>query len=1546
MGAIEHERATPEIFINSPPKFTSNGGGNTAVIILSEAQQSVTKLEATDPDGDPLQFLVSGGDDQAQFVVNQETKILQFANLPDFENPADSNGDNLYSIEVSVTDGDLTDTQYLTILVTDVVENTAPFFTSNEGKDIAVVSMKENIPYVTTLSATDKERDPLEYGIDGGADANRFYLDPLTRELSFQTDPDYENPIDENGDNIYEVELFVSDGELTDRQTLYIQILNVDENLAPIIISYGGAEDADLITAENETTVTTIKAVDPDGSNVSYFIEGGEDADLFLINSTSGSVSFAQAPDYEAPSDQDDDNVYKLVVGASDGKASDTIALSIEVVDIEEAKPIASIKLSSSAVSENLPAGTEVGELSAVLSDGSIKTTGLTYQLVEGQGDDGNSYFQISSNALQTAKSLDYEQQPTHSIRIRAELNNGDFLEKILNIFVTDVLENSPPSITHGAGKDRTRVQVRENQSFVAIITTMDADGDELFFDVKGGLDLAKFKISQTTGSLSFIKAPDYENPADGNLDNIYEVTIVVSDGEDQDEQTIEVEILDDSGEDSDNDGLSDLTERQIGTDPSDPDTDDDKFKDGEEIEAGTDPLDPDDYPGVLRGFDFSTIELVDENDDADGLGVFSRVEFSAYPADEFYFAVDGTQDARGVAILNYNFLENQTSAISAASVSSDQGVFDLETLSYFSTEFTKRINWTAPSSGIAELKTWAMQVGDTVEVYKVNESGQLEFVLGKLGDSETINEVSVFSFYVQAGEQYTVDIAASDASVSDTMSLSVIENETVGPQNDDFESAFRLSASDSQASGTNLHATSQLGEPVIPSTNPPQRSVWWKWTAPANGILNLGASSSAMDTTLALFAGWTLDDLILCAQNNNENSSTTNSALSFEVSQGIEYSILVSGDEGSQGTFNLTINFQALSEESKPGNDDFVSAKRLSGHSANSVGHNRLASEEDSETFLSYNQSKPINSVWWYWQAPATGTTKVSLAGSEFDTLLKVFEGSSMSNLILVAENDDYEGESTSEIDFYSEEGKTYYFSVDGFEASTGDIAISVTHTEQEIQGPANDSFENARTLDGFTARDSVTNEGATGKKGEFSSPLDGATLPSVWWKWTPNRDGYITVDTKGSNFNTILEVFRMGQSGQLSSIGQNDDFFGSSSLVHLDATAQTTYFFGVAGSNGEEGLVILNLNEVEQSGSPITDESIRAKLQSEAESNTWENNLLVVEQPEKETNSSKFYTIENAPTDKQTNLWRWSIHPWINSMDAEIIEDVSLRSDGSLPPVQGLVRHSGEKAFYLHGNDNSASWLLIEKWVYATKNSSISWWEFLDDSSNLYNAKLQYSLDGEIYWQDLHDSTASADFKFQKSETSLAILEGKTFKLRFIIEKTIGSTTEEFNADWFLDEIKFDNAYYLDNPEIENYSPYNTSFEISFNDAFAYILLAEVEDVPQDAKYSSPTLAYAGQVSIYAFLDDSGYENFSWRTSSWYGNYFFPDKNGWFFTIERGWQYFGGSTLGGGWIYDQELEWLWTGKSIYPWMYQPSNKGWVYDYSPTTGTRKFVRE
>lgn len=51
---------------------------------------------------------------------------------------------------------------------------------------------------------------------------------------------------------------------------------------------------------------------------------------------------------------------------------------------------------------------------------------------------------------------------------------------------------------------------------------------------------------------------------------------------------------------DTDNDGLSDTEEEQLGTDPNDADSDDDGVEDGVEIETGTDPLDPTDFNNTL----------------------------------------------------------------------------------------------------------------------------------------------------------------------------------------------------------------------------------------------------------------------------------------------------------------------------------------------------------------------------------------------------------------------------------------------------------------------------------------------------------------------------------------------------------------------------------------------------------------------------------------------------------------------------------------------------------------------------------------------------------------------------------------------------------------------------------------------------------------------------------------------------------------------------------------------------------------------------------
>ncbi|MEL6813313.1 MAG: sialate O-acetylesterase, partial [Cyanobacteria bacterium J06598_3] len=101
------------------PVITSNGGGDTAAVSVSEGDTLVTDVNAS---GSGLSFAIAGGTDANDFTINANTGVLSFNNTPDYEAPADANGDNVYAVDVSVTNSNgLTDTQALTISVTNEV---------------------------------------------------------------------------------------------------------------------------------------------------------------------------------------------------------------------------------------------------------------------------------------------------------------------------------------------------------------------------------------------------------------------------------------------------------------------------------------------------------------------------------------------------------------------------------------------------------------------------------------------------------------------------------------------------------------------------------------------------------------------------------------------------------------------------------------------------------------------------------------------------------------------------------------------------------------------------------------------------------------------------------------------------------------------------------------------------------------------------------------------------------------------------------------------------------------------------------------------------------------------------------------------------------------------------------------------------------------------------------------------------------------------------------------------------------------------------------
>ncbi len=73
-------------------------------------------------------------------------------------------------------------------------------------------------------------------------------------------------------------------------------------------------------------------------------------------------------------------------------------------------------------------------------------------------------------------------------------------------------------------------VTIDENTTAVTIGAASDVDSQTLTYSLTGD-DAALFAIDQSTGAISFIEAPDFEAPTDASADNIYNVTIGVSDG-------------------------------------------------------------------------------------------------------------------------------------------------------------------------------------------------------------------------------------------------------------------------------------------------------------------------------------------------------------------------------------------------------------------------------------------------------------------------------------------------------------------------------------------------------------------------------------------------------------------------------------------------------------------------------------------------------------------------------------------------------------------------------------------------------------------------------------------------------------------------------------------------------------------------------------------------------------------------------------------------------------------------------------------------------
>jgi len=136
------------------------------------------------------------------------------------------------------------------------------------------------------------------------------------------------------------------------------------------------------------------------------------------------------------------------------------------------------------------------------------------------------------------------------------------------------------------------------------------------------------------------------------------------------------------------------------------------------------------------------------------------------------------------------------------------------------------------------------------------------------------------------------------------------------------------------------------------------------------------------------------------------------------------------------------------------PPSETFTNAPALPNDTEIASGSNTDATIDQGEPPHAGNGG-PYHSVWWDW-SETTGALmlkktegnlfRVDTHGSDFDTVLAVYTGSTVSNLTQIAANDNAEtGVETSELSFQFNPGVTYRIVVDGKTASdTGNVVLN----------------------------------------------------------------------------------------------------------------------------------------------------------------------------------------------------------------------------------------------------------------------------------------------------------------------------------------------------------------------------------------------------------------------------------------------------------------------------------------------------------------------
>ena len=480
---------------------------------------------------------------------------------------------------------------------------------------------------------------------------------------------------------------------------------------------------------------------------------------------------------------------------------------------------------------------------------------------------------------------------------------------------------------------------------------------------------------------------------------------------------------------------------------------------------------------------------------------------------------------------------------------------------------------WTALTTGSLTLSTAGSDFDTVLAVYAGTNLASL-VGLAANDDDPAISPQSRLQLNLTAGQTYRIAVDGYDG----VMGTAVLSwTFLAAPTNDNFSAAQVITGRYGTVANKNLAATREANEPFH-SGNVGGHSVWFRWVAPASGPTRFSTFGSGFDTVLGVYTGDAVNALTLVAEDDDiQPGLVSTSQVDFTAVAGTNYLIAVDGFGGAVGYWRLSW------QDGVPTNDNFAGALVLASGGGTYQDCNLLATSETNEPAHGGNIAG--QSLWFSWTALTDGTNVCNTYGSRIDTTLAVYTGTNLTNLTVVAQNDDASVDTVvSRAVFNATAGVTYRIAVDGRRRS-GFVSEGFVQLNWFRPPATNDMRTNATVLAGNTGNIAGGNFAATLEPGELSI-LAQPGGRSIWYAWTPDRRGVATLSTEGSALDTLLGVYRASGTNQLIVVAESDDIDPDAdfrqSRVAFPADGGVTYLIAVDGYAGEEGAIQLAWNLV----------------------------------------------------------------------------------------------------------------------------------------------------------------------------------------------------------------------------------------------------------------------------------------------------------------------------------------------------------------------------